>query len=44
MVIIMTLCIGNGAVLKSSIAIKRILKTNNSWPELFIFQNSLNCH
>ena len=38
MVIIMTLWIGNGAVLK------RILKINNSWTELFNFQNSFNCH
>ena len=27
-----------------SMAIKRILKINNSWPELFNFQNSFNCH
>ena len=41
----MTLWIGNnGAVLKSSSEIKRILKTDNSWPELFNFQNSFNCH
>ena len=26
------------------IATKRILKINNSWPELFNFQNSFNCH
>ena len=25
-------------------AIKRILKINNSWPESFNFQNSFNCH
>ena len=31
----MTLWIGHGAVL---------LKTNNSWPKLFNFQNSTNCH
>ena len=24
--------------------VKRILKINNSWPELFNFQNSFNCH
>ena len=24
--------------------IKRVLKTNNSWTELFNFQNSFNCH
>ena len=48
MAIIMTLWIGNGAVLQSSSqyykAIKRILKIDNSRPELFNFQNSLNCH
>ena len=46
MAIIMTLWIGNGAVLKKflSMTIKRILKINNSWPELFNFQNSFNCH
>ena len=27
-----------------SMAIKRILKINNSWPELSNFQNSFNCH
>ena len=27
-----------------SIAIKRNLKINNSWPESFNFQNSFNCH
>ena len=27
-----------------SMAIKRILKMNNSWTELFNFQNSFNCH
>ena len=38
----MTLWIGNGAVHKSSsMTIKRSLKINNSWPELFKFQNSL---
>ena len=42
----MTLWTGNGVVLKQfqSIAIKRILKRNNSWPDLFDFQNSFNCH
>ena len=25
-------------------AIKRILKINDSWPELFNFQNSFGCH
>ena len=46
MVIVMILWIGNGAVLQKfqSMAIKRILKMNDSWPELFIFQNSFNCH
>ena len=47
MAIIMTLWIGNGEILKSSsptIAIKRILEINNSWPELFNFQHSFNCH
>ena len=46
MEIIMTLWIGNGADLKKfqSMAIKRILKVNNSWPELFNFRNSFNCH
>ena len=41
----MTLWIGNGAVLKSSTQwqIERILKINNSWPELFNFRNSFNC-
>ena len=41
MAFIMTLWIGNGAVLKKfqSMAIKRILKMNNSWTELFNFQN-----
>ena len=43
MAIIMTSWIGNGAVLKS-MAFKRILKINNSWLELFNFQNSFNCH
>ena len=42
MAIIMTLWISIGAVLKS--AIKRILKINSSWTELFNFQNSFNCH
>ena len=28
----------------SLMAVKRILIINNSWPELFIFQNSFNCH
>ena len=39
----MTLWIGNDAVLKKikSIAIKRILKINNSWSELFNFQRDL---
>ena len=38
----MTLWIGNGAVLKVLVNDnKRILKINNSWPELFNFQNSL---
>ena len=27
-----------------SMAIKRILKINHSWTELFNFQNSFNCH
>ena len=27
-----------------SMAVKRILKINNSWTELFNFQNSFNCH
>ena len=27
-----------------SLAIKRILKINNSWPELFNFQNSFKCY
>ena len=27
-----------------SVAIKRILKINNSWTESFNFQNSFNCH
>ena len=46
MAIIMTLWIANGAVLKKiqSMAIKRILKINNSCTELFNFQNSFNCH
>ena len=37
----MKLCIGNGAVLKSSSQwqLKRILKINSSWTELFNFQN-----
>ena len=35
MAIITTLWMGNGAVLE--MAIKRILKMNNSWTELFIF-------
>ena len=41
MAIIVTLWIGNGAVLKKfqSVAIKRILKINNSWLELFNFHN-----
>ena len=38
MAIIMTLWMGNGAV-----AIKRILKINDSCPVLFNFQNSFNC-
>ena len=40
MAIIMTLWIGNGAVLKSSRQwqLKRILKINSSWPELFNFK------
>ena len=45
MAIIMTLWIGNGAVFKSFgpwMAIKRILKINNSWTELFNIQNSFN--
>ena len=39
----MSLWTGNGAVHKKfqSIAIKGILKLNNSWPELFNFQKSL---
>ena len=44
MAIIMALCIGNDAVLKSSKAIKKSLKINNSWTELFNFQNFFNCH
>ena len=47
MAIIMTLWIGNSAVLKISsqpIAIKRTLKINYSWPESFNLQNSFNCH
>ena len=42
----MTLWIGNGAVLNisSQWQFKRILKIGNSWPELFNFQNSFNCH
>ena len=41
----MTLWIGNGAVLKSSSQwqLKEFSKINNSLPELFNFQNSLNC-
>ena len=43
MAIIMTLWIGNGAVLKSSsqwqLNFQRILKINNSWTESFHFQN-----
>ena len=41
----MTLWIGSDAVLKSSSQwqFKRILKINNSWTELFNFQNSCNC-
>ena len=43
--IIMTLWIGNGAVLKSlKKAIKRISKINSSKAELFNFQNSFNWH
>ena len=42
MAIIMTLWIGNGAVLE--MAIKRISKINKSMKELFNFQNSFNCH
>ena len=40
MAIIMTSWIGNGAVLKNfqTMAIKRILKINNSGHELFIFK------
>ena len=40
----MTLWIGNVAVLKKfqSMAIIRILKIDNSWLELFNFQNSFN--
>ena len=46
MAIIMTLWIGNGAVLKNSSQwqTKRILKINNSWTALFNFQNSFDCH
>ena len=46
MAIIMTLWIGNGAVLEKfqSMETKRILKINNSWPELFNFQNLFNCY
>ena len=40
----MTLWIGNGAVLKSfsQWQLKEFRKLNNSWPDLFIFQNSFN--
>ena len=43
---IMTLWVRNGAVLKKfqSMAIERIFKINNSWPELFDFQNSFMIH
>ena len=46
MAFFMTLWIGNGAVLDSSSPWQneRILKINNSWTELFNFQNSFNCH
>ena len=47
MAISMTLWIDNGAVLKSSSQwqlIKRILKVNYSWTELFNFLNSFYCH
>ena len=46
MTIIMTLWISNGAVLKKfqSKAIKGFLNINNSWTELFNFQNSFNRH
>ena len=37
----MTLWIGNGAVLKSSMAIKGIFQINNSGHELFILKNLL---
>ena len=44
MAIIMTLWIGNGAVLVSSSQWQlKTLKINNSWTELFDFQNSFNC-
>ena len=46
MAFIMTLWIGNGAVLKSSSPwqLKEFLKLNNSWMELFNFQTSFNFH
>ena len=46
MAIILTLLIGNGAVLKSfsQWQLKEILKINSSWMELFNFQTSSNCH
>ena len=46
MAFIMTLWIGNSVVLKSSSQwqLKEILKINNSWTELFNFQNSSNRH
>ena len=45
MVIIMTLWTGNDTVLKSSSQWQlKKLKIDNSWPELFDFQNSFNCH
>ena len=42
----MALWIGNDAVLKSSSQwqLKELKKKNDSWPELFNFQNSFNCH
>ena len=45
MAIIMTSWIGDSAVLKSSCQWQlKFLKIDNSWPELFDFQNSRNCH
>ena len=45
MVIIMTLWIGNGVALKVPVSCNlKKNKINNSWPELFNFQNSFDCH